>query len=75
MKQPRIAFLILRQSSLYVSVGHYIESCHHCLCVYIKQNPDYMKDNFFISIESMHFDDDLGKQENVSLFYFANIDL
>ena len=32
---------------------------------FIFQNPDYMKDNFFIEIRSLHVADK-GQQENVS---------
>ena len=30
------------------------------------QNPDYMKDGFHITIETIHVPNDVGKQENVS---------
>lgn len=30
------------------------------------QNPDYMKDGFHITIETIHVGNDRGKQENVS---------
>ena len=30
------------------------------------QNPDYMKDDFYIIIETIHVENDVGKQENVS---------
>ena len=35
------------------------------------QNPGYMKENFFISIETMHAPDK-GTQENVSCRFFVN---
>ena len=34
--------------------------------VLILQNPEYMKENFEISIETMHVDNDDGTQDNVS---------
>ena len=30
------------------------------------QNPDYMKEGFYIIIETIHVENDVGKQENVS---------
>lgn len=35
------------------------------------QNPDYMRDNFHITIETWHIDNDSGKQENVRVWDFC----
>ena len=36
------------------------------LILRITQNPDYMKDGFHITIETIHVPNDIGQQENVS---------
>ena len=44
-----------------------------CFSVVVFQNPLYMKDNFYITIETMHYAD-RGEMENVSnlvLLYFT----
>ena len=41
---------------------HRTRTCTHSLT----QNPDYMKDGFYIKIETIHVPNDVGQQENVS---------
>ena len=52
---------------------HVHVQCHaynhmHIIAVHFHtlQNPDYMKDGFHITIETIHVPNDVGKQENVS---------
>jgi hypothetical protein len=35
-------------------------------------NPDYMGDNFFVRIETMHVNDDRGTMENVSVAFLKS---
>lgn len=56
--------VIENMSYLSVSLGFFVTSGVIWIELNVFQNPDYMKDAFYIKIETMHFPD-RGTQENV----------
>lgn len=65
MRKLGTVSLIVKLSFRYENI-HLIVLCTLCLAIHLPQNPDYMKDGFHITIETIHVENDLGEQPNVS---------